>query len=916
LKERGNKIHLVSSFYCLLLVASKFLLHRGTIAIMPTQPLTVILTHEHADFDALASLLGAHKLFPAAIPLLPRSLNRNLLDFLALHRSALPFRQSDDLPRRAVERAIVVDAQSFATVRGMQPNTPALIIDHHALQRALPEGWEFWGDEVGATTTLLVERIAERGLPLTPVEATLLLLGIYEDTGSLLYAATTARDLRTAAWLLEQGANLAVAHGFLHHPLSAAQSELYTRLAENSRIHIIAGQPVMIATAQAAGYRDEISPLAHALRDVYDPTVLLLLVDLEDRIQLVARSNSDALDVGELARTWGGGGHPRAAAALIRGNTLEEVQTQLLAQLQSAVQAPVTVAQIMTHGNPIVVPPSLSVAEMAKMIRQYGFEGYPVLAQAERPMREQRYAVADLLGIITRRQVDRALQHDLGNHPIERYMRTGQVTVSPHTSVPALQRLMIETGWGQIPVVDAASGQISGIVTRTDLIKLWGTAPSVSRREEIARRMAATLPPPLMEHLHAAGEIAETLGYLLYAVGGFARDLLLRRPNFDVDLVVEGNAIELAERMTAAFGGYVHSHERFGTAKWLLPERHAATHGEMPTALPASLDFVSARAEFYTAPTVLPTVESGSIKLDLHRRDFTINTLAIALNKSNWGELLDFYGGERDLHAGVLRVLHTHSFVDDPTRILRAARFAQRFGFSIETRTGELIANSIALLDRVTPARIRHELELIFGEQQPERALRHLQEMGVLAMLHADLRVTPWVEERFATLRRTIHTHQAVLPADLDQLYFGIWTYGLEPADFAQLNQRLSLMSSTMALLHDLHRCRGYLAELEQSDLRSSRIFALLQPVAEAARFLLPIITASPVIAERVQRFEEVLRPLQLYTNGHTLQRMGLKPGPRYGKILDALRTARLDGEISSEAEEQALLQQLIRTDS
>ena len=209
------------------------------------------------------------------------------------------------------------------------------------------------------------------------------------------------------------------------------------------------------------------------------------------------------------------------------------------------------------------------------------------------------------------------------------------------------------------------------------------------------------------------------MGYPLYAVGGFVRDLLLAQPNFDLDLVVEGDAIRLAQELVAATGGRLRSHRRFGTAKWILPAELAGENGQLPD----SLDFVTARTEFYEHPTALPTVERSSIKQDLHRRDFTINTLAVRLTPDRWGELLDFYGGREDLEDGVIRVLHSLSFVEDPTRILRAARFEQRFDFEIEPRTEELIGDALDLLDRVSAERVRHELELILAEAEPERAL-------------------------------------------------------------------------------------------------------------------------------------------------------------------------------------------------
>ncbi|MGD9101671.1 MAG: DHH family phosphoesterase, partial [Anaerolineae bacterium] len=209
----------------------------------------VILTHENADFDAIASLLAASKLYPEAIPVLPRRINRNGRAFLALYGGELPMVRPEDLPRVKIERAILVDTQSLTTVKGMHPGLPVLIIDHHPLSRELDEGWTFRGELMGATTTLLVEQIAAAGKSVTPVEATLLLLGIYEDTGSLSYLTTTARDAHAAGWLLERGANLAVANEHLHHPLGPQQQALYRRLVDSVQTHTINGQVVAVAAA-------------------------------------------------------------------------------------------------------------------------------------------------------------------------------------------------------------------------------------------------------------------------------------------------------------------------------------------------------------------------------------------------------------------------------------------------------------------------------------------------------------------------------------------------------------------------------------------------------------------------------------------------------------------------------------------
>ena len=279
----------------------------------------VILTHEHTDFDGLASLLAASKLFVDAIPVLPRRPNRNLQHFLTLYWDVLPFVPPDDLPRARVGQAIMVDTQSVVTVKGMDADTQIHFIDHHRMDRELKPGMTFEGEELGATTTWLVEKMRRAGISLTSIEATLLLLGIYEDTGSLSYASTTPRDMRAATWLIEQGGKLEVVNDFLHYPLSDSQRVLYEQLLKDSQTHRFNGQSVVLSVARAEEYVEEVSTLAHKLRDLLDPDALFIVVDLGDHLQLVARSTTDTIDVSAVAAEFGGGGHARAAAALIRG---------------------------------------------------------------------------------------------------------------------------------------------------------------------------------------------------------------------------------------------------------------------------------------------------------------------------------------------------------------------------------------------------------------------------------------------------------------------------------------------------------------------------------------------------------------------------------------------------------------------
>ncbi|MGD2058862.1 MAG: CBS domain-containing protein, partial [Anaerolineales bacterium] len=396
----------------------------------------IICTHEQADFDAVASLLGVWLMDHDAIPLLPRRLNRNVRAFVTLYGEALPFRRLADWVRRPIDRLTIVDTQSSPSIKGMSTETSVFLIDHHPIDGNADENWSWHVEEVGATATLLVEEIQETGTALNMVQATLLLLGIYEDTGSLSYAGTTPRDIRASAWLVENSANLNLVADFLNHPLSNGQRALYDRLLENSETFDFQGLKVVIATGEAGDLVEEISTLAHKLRDVFDPDGLFVLVEMQDSIQMVARSATDALDVGDIAEFFGGGGHDRAAAALIRNRPMTELVEQLLDRLAAAIEPIATVAEIMSR-DPQLLGPNVPIAEAAERMQRFGHEGYPVV-EGEK-----------VLGLLTRRAVDRAMSHGMQDESILRIMQAGDVSVSVDDSIHHLQKLMIEHGWGQ-----------------------------------------------------------------------------------------------------------------------------------------------------------------------------------------------------------------------------------------------------------------------------------------------------------------------------------------------------------------------------------------------------------------------------------------------------------------------------------
>lgn len=896
----------------------------------------VILTHEQADFDAIAAALGAHLMNEKAHPVAPRRMNRNVKAFLTLYGAELPFIDARDLPAENIETITLVDTQSLITLKGMTRRTAVQVVDHHNLRPELPETWSVSVEPVGACTTLFVEGLREHNGLLSSIHATLLLLGIYEDTGSLTYTNTTPRDIRAAAYLLEQGASLQILSRYLNPPLSDEQRQVYDRLLSTTERFQIHGQNILVASANAEDMEDEISTIAHKIRDLLDPDALFLLVRTGDGIRLVARSTTDRINVSKVAEQFGGGGHGRAAAALVRLTTvtnergktektpsLEAIHDQLVQMLPEHVQPAITVKRIMSP-HPRVLSPDTSAEQAAQLMRRYGYEGYPVVDHNQ------------VIGLLTRRAVDHALSHKL-NLKASSLMESGEVTVQPHDSIEDLHQLMITSGWGQIPVVDPESKKIIGIVTRTDLLKTMSEPLPNIDRQNLASRLEKALSPARFALLRAVAGQAYDLHFAVYIVGGFVRDLILGRPSPDFDVVVEGDATALASALSKRYGGKLLTHNRFGTAKWTITEiRQNLTHvlGNSsdsfdPADLPDSLDLISARTEFYDYPTALPTVERSSIKLDLHRRDFTINTMALRLDGRHYGELYDYWGGMRDLRRGWVRVLHSLSFVDDPTRMMRAVRFEQRFGFQIEERTVQLIEEARELVRQVSGDRLRHEIQLILQEEKALAMLARLQELDLFSAIHPALR---WSPDFQPAVQQALF--QSIRPEWTEPLKNGPVEKSRLPDKIGNFPLRLGIAllvwlmnfddEEGLAISRELRMPNDFQESLSaarklQADLQHplpaavSQITARFDAAPLSALYAVYLSTQDPEIRRVIQQYVQEWRKIWPLITGSDLIHMGIQPGPPYREILQTLRNLRLDGTLHSLEDEKHWLHEYLK---
>ncbi len=869
------------------------------------------MTHEQTDFDGFASILGAYLLGDHAYPLLPNTLNRNVQQFYFNYRSELPFLLPQTLPKQNIHSVTLVDTQSMITLKGITKDTRICVFDHHKKKEDFNPAWEFVATESGACATYFVEQLMEHNGSLSIIQATLLLLGIYEDTGSLTYASTTARDAQAVAFLLSQGASLKIAGEYLNLSLSAGQQKVLDLLIKNNRIVELKKQRIMISHADAEFLEEEVSSIAHKLCDLYDPDALFIFVRTKEGIRFVARSISDQVNVASIAEKYDGGGHPRAAAALIRESgtgksELPDLEEEFVNSLDGFIRPSVTVKQIMSK-NPLLLNPSTKSQEAMQLMQRFGYEGFPVVENDK------------VLGLLTRRAVDRAIAHKL-DLPAKSLMEAGNYFVYPETCLEELHQLMAKSNWGQIPVVHKQSKKIIGIVTRTDLLQAYSGIQSANRgKMNLAASLEENLNSNQIELIKGIAETAHEMKMHVYLVGGVVRDILLKSSTLDLDFVVEGNAIELAYRLTDLYGGKATSHRQFGTAKWFLEESKIRTTSGTTAkiGLPRSVDLISARTEFYKNPSALPTIKLSSIKLDLLRRDFSINTLAIQLDGKHYGELYDYWGGLDDLKNGIIRVLHSLSFVDDPTRMLRAVRFEQRFGFQIEERTLELLQEAKPLLKQVSGDRIRHEMDQILRERLAVDIFIRLEQLG---LLHA-------IDPNFSFSKKNAMVLQSVLekkPAENWRLPQKISNSPVEliirysvllGLQTEQEIQRISTRLKLPNLIQKSIRQAHFLIEEfpKMIDKKSSEIYAVLKEIPNYVLYAVHFFFHDQErILQILDQYLDEWSKLKPYTTGTALQELGISPGPIYKQIFQQLIDAWINGEIISRSEEERFLQSIL----
>jgi tRNA nucleotidyltransferase (CCA-adding enzyme) len=850
----------------------------------------VIVTHANTDFDAFAAMLAARRLYPGALVALSGSLNRNVRDFYRLHAEELDVTEQGRVTLDAITRLIVVETSHPSRLGDYErvardPGVEVVVFDHHGdedLDWVRPEN--VVRSEDGALTTTMVSILAEREFEVTPLEATVFALGIHEDTGSLSYAGVSLRDAEALAWCLRHGASQAMVAEYLHAPLGESERGLLDALLAAAENHQVAGFDVLVSAVSSPEYVEGISNLAHKIVDVTDCRALVCLVEMEGRVFCVVRTRVAELDAAAVAAALGGGGHAQAASAIHRG-TLAEARSLALEALPGAVRRRITAREIMSRPARFVAPED-SVAHAMVLCQRHRQSGMLV------------GRAGTLAGLVTREDLDKAIAHGLSHAPVKSVMSSDVVTCGEETPLPEVMRLVAAAEGGRVPVV--RDDDVVGVVTRSDLLAALEEPLGVEEEPggpDLGGRLLAI--ESLQEVFEAVQAVSESFEGV-YLVGGAVRDVLMGEPNFDVDIAVEGDGISLGRALAQALGGRVVPHEKFGTAIVLYGEG-------------GRVDVATARTEFYDYPGALPTVEQASIRQDLYRRDFTINAMAVSLKGADFGRLVDYFGGHRDLAGGIVRVLHNLSFIDDPTRIFRAIRYETRYGFRMDAHTVGLARACVEmdLVGELSSSRVRDELQALLSEKRAADSVRRLADLGIDRAIHPHLAA----DEEAVQLIEELDTLRVSYAPDAPawRLRLAVLARRLGSTEVLDWGERLKLRRRDGERIADAVTVAPRLRELAAATKQPAELWARIAP-HDPDGALLALAGSKGRARKRLQRYFEELRDIRLEISGGDLAELGLGESPQVGQILEELRRRKLNGELDGRAAEIEAAKKLLRT--
>ncbi|WP_144559280.1 CBS domain-containing protein [Shouchella miscanthi] len=804
----------------------------------------LIVSHTNLDFDGLASLVAAHKFDPKAVLALPPSLGERVKQFLHFYSDSFDWYTYKQIDWSNVSAITYVDCSTDerAGVASFLVNNEIerSYIDHHQ------------SEATGANITLLLQPIIHQGIAVSPIEATLFGLGLYSDTNRLTNDTVTIADMKAAVFLHENGMDLTVIREFLQ--AHAGEHPLFKTLFNAVDIQTIAEKRIVFSTCIADQYIADIATVVEEIHSLYAPDATIVLCQLHHHTYMIARATSADIPIQILAQQLGGNGHDYAASAICRNEPLAKAYATVRHLLTACIQVKTPIRSIM-HWPVQTFFASSTVAEVFHESNHLPYKGFPVVNDRKQ-----------VIGMLTAAKLKKAIDLNQGTELVASIMSKKVLTLKATDSIEQGKKVMMENEIGRIPICQS-DGTLEGIITRSSIITSPFEHPPHYSDSELTRYFGEKR----FTFLRKIGELADAQDVQVYIVGGIVRDFILNRLSKDIDLVVEGDAISFARTLANQFGGEVQQHDHFLTATWII---HSV-----------SIDLVTARREHYRTPGALPDVQAASIKDDLARRDFAINAIAVSLNASCFGEILDPFQGRQQIQAKTVSILHPLSFIEDPTRLFRALRFAKRLGFQLGDETKKQAKIMGHAIQTISKQRLYHELELSHREDQLPWLFKALNEYHVWKIFFG------------ANMSENAYKHiQHLFREGVNEsIFLAIAAIAYEQHSLESLHA-FALTKLTKKLLTDIQLIEDYQDETSLDNLHGS-----LFSVKDAAIFFfITLPNKENSMLSQYRNAREMLTPL---VTGRDLIALGFKPSPLFSTWLLDIEKRQLTGEIKTKAD-------------
>ena len=858
----------------------------------------VVFLGKGVDLDALSAAYGVTILYPETKIFLQENISETVKITLEKFKNKFKEKIISKKDLKNIEKIFLVDSHNVHYVlnelSSYLTKEPVIeIFDHHQIldRDIFPKNTILHIKPYGSATTVVVEEIVKNNIQIDKDDATILALGIYEDTGSFTYKITTPEDLFFAGYLLKKGADLNIIGKILEKRITDKQLRILQQLTDNIHYIISKNKKIAISTAYCLEYIPDISSVINMVEAFEEVDAFFIIINTKGKITVIGRSRTEEINAGRILMNLGGGGHPYAASATLKGFTTAEVKSILENLILSTLYRDTYVKEIMDKNIPTYLLDTV-ISDLKKEDLEK-----PVLFVIDNENKFQ--------GIVLSKVIREALRHNIRDIQLKDFVINDIFVFSPETTLGEAEQYVLNSSQEIFPVIE--KGYPIGMITKNQIIITLHGEPFFSEKDifisrervkpkylNFKNKLERFFPKELISELKNIGNLAKELGFRAYIVGGVVRDIVLGKKNLDIDIIVEGDAPTLAKEYARRNNLKVHTFEEFMTAQITLKSG-------------LKIDFATARREIYDYPGAYPRVEKATLKEDLYRRDFTINTLAIEITEDNFGILIDFFNGLRDLKDKMIRILHQLSFVEDPIRILRALRFTGRLGFRLGKQTEKLLKLAVdeELLKVAPIGRVNLELSYTFNEEKVVEIILLMNQYKVLSQLIPEFYFDIKREELITRLRDTIVSFEMFFQKKVDRVsnFLLALMYHL-PLDISYLFLDKYHFQQSKKFFEKFFEER---TKFKQIPEKNSHLYEKIKNISKD----LLVFFCSYLDIETSERIITILKKEEekkMIISGKDLQELGLKPSPLFKEIIEDVFKKYLDNEIRSKNDAMAYI--------